>query len=56
MLLDPGHRTASLYGTYKFPETYIVDRQGVVRYKAIGPRDWSDPSNVQILRDLIAAQ
>lgn len=56
MLLDPSHRTASLYGTFKFPETYIVDRQGVVRYKAIGPRDWSDPSNVQILRDLIAVQ
>jgi cytochrome c biogenesis protein CcmG/thiol:disulfide interchange protein DsbE len=56
MLLDPGHRIAGLYGTYKFPETYIVDRQGVVRYKAIGPRDWSDPSNVQLLRDMIAAR
>jgi len=56
MLLDPGHRIASLYGTFKFPETYIVDRQGKVRYKAIGPRDWSDPSNVQLLRDIIAAQ
>jgi len=56
MLLDPDHRTASRYGTYKFPETYIVDRQGVVRYKAVGPRDWSDPSNVQVLRDIIAAR
>lgn len=56
MLLDPGHRVASLYGTYKFPETYIVDRTGVVRYKVIGPLNWSDPSNIRILRDIIAAR
>jgi peroxiredoxin len=53
VLFDPGHEVAGLYGTYKFPETYIVDRNGVVRYKAIGPRDWTDPSNIQILRNII---
>jgi len=53
VLFDPGHEVAVLYGTYTFPETYIVDRQGVVRYKAIGPRDWTDPSNMQILRNII---
>ena len=56
VLFDPGHDVAGLYGTYKFPETYIVDRQGVVRYKAIGPRDWTDPSNIQILRNIIEAR
>jgi cytochrome c biogenesis protein CcmG/thiol:disulfide interchange protein DsbE len=56
VLLDPGHEVSSLYGTYKFPETYIVDRQGVVRYKAIGPLDWTDPSNIQILRNIIDAR
>jgi peroxiredoxin len=53
VLFDPGHDVAGLYGTHKFPETYIIDRQGVVRYKAIGPRDWTNPSNIQILRDII---
>jgi peroxiredoxin len=56
VLFDPGHDVAELYGTYKFPETYIVDRSGVVRYKAIGPRDWTDPSNIQIVRDIIEAR
>ena len=56
VLFDPGHDVAGLYGTYKFPETYIIDRQGVVRYKAIGPRDWTDPSNIQILRNIIEAR
>ena len=55
VLYDPRRDVAGLYGTYKFPETYIVDRQGVVRYKAIGPRDWTDPSNIQILRSIIGS-
>jgi cytochrome c biogenesis protein CcmG/thiol:disulfide interchange protein DsbE len=53
VLLDPDRTIAGLYGTYKFPETYIVDRQGVVRYKVIGPRDWSDPANVKLVRDAL---
>ncbi len=52
-LLDPQRSIASLYGTYKFPETYLVDREGVVRHKVIGARDWSVPANVNILQDLI---
>lgn len=54
VLLDPDRSVAGLYGTYKFPETYIIDRQGVVRYKVIGPRNWMDPQTVQILKSIIA--
>jgi peroxiredoxin len=56
VLLDPERSIANLYGTYKFPETYIVDRQGVVRYKLIGPRDWRDPEALTVIRKLIAAR
>ena len=56
ILMDTGSDVARLYGTYKLPETYIVDRQGVVRYKAIGPRDWTDPLNMQVLRNIIEAR
>jgi peroxiredoxin len=56
VLLDSGSNVARSYGTYKLPETYIVDRQGVVRYKAIGPRDWTDPANIQILRNIVEAR
>ncbi len=54
VLLNPDRSVAHLYGTYKFPETYIIDRHGVVRYKAIGPRNWMDPENVQMLKSIIA--
>ena len=56
VFFDPERSIAGLYGTYKFPETYIVDRQGVVRLKVIGPRDWSDPANVHILKRIMATQ
>jgi len=56
VLLDTGSEVARSYGTYKLPETYIVDRQGVVRAKAIGPWDWNDPANIQTLRSIIEAR
>jgi peroxiredoxin len=56
VLFDPGGSVAKVYGTYKLPETYILDRAGVVRYKAIGPRDWNDPANIQVLRHIIEAR
>ena len=43
ILLDPKGKLAAQYGTVKFPETYLIDPQGRLRYKFIGPRDWTDP-------------
>jgi peroxiredoxin len=56
VLFDPGGEVAGLYGTFKFPETYIVDREGVVRYKVIGSRDWAEPANIQSMRELVGAR
>lgn len=46
---DPRQVSNSLYGTFKFPETYIIDRQGVVRRKFIGAVDWTNPEIVAYL-------
>lgn len=35
------------YGVYGVPETYLIDRQGVIRYKQTGP------ITPEILRDKI---
>lgn len=34
---DPSGRVGLDYGVYGTPETYIVDKAGVIRYKRIGP-------------------
>lgn len=38
---DPEQKSSGLYGTFGWPETYIIDRDGVVRRKLIGPVDWN---------------
>jgi cytochrome c biogenesis protein CcmG/thiol:disulfide interchange protein DsbE len=34
---DSDGRVGIDYGVYGVPETYVIDKQGVVRYKQIGP-------------------
>lgn len=36
-LVDRDGRTGLDYGVYGVPETFVIDRQGVIRYKQIGP-------------------
>jgi cytochrome c biogenesis protein CcmG/thiol:disulfide interchange protein DsbE len=36
-VLDEGSRTAISYGLFGVPETYLIDRRGVIAYKQIGP-------------------
>jgi peroxiredoxin len=40
---DPSQSAARLYHTEGWPETYIIDRQGVIRRKIVGDPDWSNP-------------
>jgi peroxiredoxin len=49
---DPEQKSNNLYGTFKFPETYIIDRQGVLRRKFIGPIDWGQPEILDYLAKL----
>jgi cytochrome c biogenesis protein CcmG/thiol:disulfide interchange protein DsbE len=36
-VFDAAGRIAIDYGVYGVPETYVIDRQGIIRYKHIGP-------------------
>ena len=40
---DPDQKASTIYGSFKWPETYIIDRKGIVRRKFIGPVDWTHP-------------
>jgi cytochrome c biogenesis protein CcmG/thiol:disulfide interchange protein DsbE len=40
---DPSQIAAKLYHTEGWPETYIIDRKGVIRRKLVGDPDWSNP-------------
>ena len=49
---DPDQKSNSLYGTSKFPETYVIDRNGVTRRKFIGAVDWTEPEITDFLSKL----
>jgi peroxiredoxin len=49
---DEKQQSNNLYGTFKFPETYIIDRNGVMRRKFIGAVDWSQPEITEFLTKL----
>ncbi len=50
--VDPGGQVARKYGTFRYPETYVLDPRGVLSRKVIGSSDWKDPNWVQFLHDL----
>ncbi|MEA5114051.1 MAG: TlpA disulfide reductase family protein [Geobacteraceae bacterium] len=52
-LLDPSGNVARLYGIRGIPETFVIDRQGVVRKKVVGPITWDDPAMVSYLEELV---
>lgn len=39
---DPKGKVGFDWGVYGVPETYIVDGNGIIRYKHIGPITWED--------------
>jgi peroxiredoxin len=41
VLLDPQRTVPRAYGTEKFPESFLIDRDGTVRYYIVSNRDWS---------------
>jgi peroxiredoxin len=49
---DPAQKTPTLYGTHGWPETFIIDRKGVMRRKFIGPVDWTEPEITDFLSKL----
>jgi cytochrome c biogenesis protein CcmG, thiol:disulfide interchange protein DsbE len=49
---DPRQNTNEIYGTFKFPETYVIDRNGKIIRKFIGPTDWTAPDIVNYLNKM----
>jgi cytochrome c biogenesis protein CcmG, thiol:disulfide interchange protein DsbE len=49
---DGDQKASSLYGTFGWPETYVIDRQGVIRRKFIGAVDWTSPEITDYLSKL----
>ena len=53
ILNDQANKVGPKYGLTGLPETFIVDKQGVLREKFIGPAQWDSPGAIQMLMKYI---
>lgn len=51
--LDSQQKINADYGTFQYPESYLIDTSGRVVEKIIGPRDWSDPAMLSHVQSLL---
>jgi peroxiredoxin len=50
---DPDKKISLKYGSYKIPESYVIDEHGVVTAKVISDRDWMDPEIIGFVKSLL---
>ena len=53
ILWDPDKRASDAYQTYRYPETLLIGRDGIVVERYIGPREWDSPLYEARLRRLL---
>ena len=50
---DPERTVSSRYGTLKYPESYLISRDGRVLRKYVGAEDWRRPEIANYLRSVL---
>lgn len=52
VLYDDQGIVQGLYGVYKFPESFVVRKDGIVDDKVIGAIDWAHPETIEYFKEL----
>lgn len=52
MLLDAEAETVEHWGVRGLPTTYVIDREGKIRYRAVGGREFDHPEILEAVRTL----
>ena len=53
VLIDTEGLTKTAYNTTGVPESFIIDRQGLLVKKIVGPLDWASPEALAFFRELM---
>jgi peroxiredoxin len=53
ILHDPSGKIQATYQTTGVPESFLVDRQGIIKKKVFGETAWDAPENVALVRRLL---
>jgi peroxiredoxin len=52
-LLDPKREVLGLYRFSAIPASILIDTQGIIRFRELGYRDWTDPKSTKLLEGLL---
>lgn len=53
LLLDTKSAVSDSYGSYAFPETYLINQKGEILTKWIGPQDWRSPAMLKVFEKFL---
>jgi peroxiredoxin len=53
VLLDKTGKVGRLFSLWAHPTSYLIDRQGMVRYRAVGPVEWTGPEALSVIDHLL---
>lgn len=53
ILFDTRSKVSQAYAVRGLPTTYLIDKQGRIRYRAVGGREFNHPEVVKIINELI---
>lgn len=53
ILLDEGNQVGMHYGLTGVPETFILDKKGIIREKFQGPAEWDSADAIHMIRQYI---
>ena len=54
ILFDKDSKISNNYGVVGLPTTFLIDKQGMVRYRAIGGREFDHPEVEKLIMQLIS--
>ncbi len=53
VLLDKTGKVGRLFGLWAHPTSYLIDRRGMVRYRAMGGMDWTSTQATSVIDELL---
>lgn len=51
---DPDRTVQSAYRAYMVPESYVIDKTGLIVARVIGPTEWDAPHRMELFRRLLS--